>query len=248
MTFPTLPTRHASKGGLFVVVTLLAALLAPRSVMAQGVVVDQGTFAVTLEGRLAGTEEFTIRRAGLNRDDALFATGTVTLRRSGGEQQLRTLLRATPVDGLPKCQGTQPCYQVDVEGPDAMSVLLGLSGRRYVARIVNAAGEEIREFPAAPDTRILEVDVAHLYYFLKDVQEGVVSPVLGPRDRMRANLRAGSWTQEQIQLGPNIVQARRVEFSSGEDRRVVWFDRLGRVLRVSVPAKSYLAERTDLVG
>ncbi|MDH3205287.1 MAG: hypothetical protein OEO79_01665 [Gemmatimonadota bacterium] len=223
-------------------------LSGPSRAMAQGVVVDQGVFAVTLAGRAAGTEEFTIRRAGLNRDDALFATATVNLRRDGADHQVRVLLRATPTDGIPKCEGAEPCFQVDVEGPEALSLRLGLSGRRYVARIVHPGGEEIREFPAAAQTRVLEADVAHLYYFLKDVQEGVVCPVISPRHRERASLLAGPWVNEQIQLGPNVVQARRVEFSAGDDLRIVWFDRLGRVLRVSVPARGYMAQRTDLVG
>jgi len=226
----------------------LLMLAAPAAVQGQGVVVDEGTFAVSLDGRPVGTEEFTIRRAGLNREDALFATATVTLRRNGADQTIRLLLRATPGEGHPKCEGAEPCYQVDVEGGEPLSLRLGLSGRRFVARIVAEIGEEIREFPAAAGTRILERDVAHLYYFLRDVGEGSVSPVLGPRDRSRSMLTAGPWTEEQIQLGPNVVEARRVEFVAGADRRIVWFDRLGRVLRVSIPAASYLAERTDLVG
>jgi hypothetical protein len=248
MTSPSEAARRSRSNGPLAVAVLLATLATPCSVRPQGVVVDQGTFAVSLGGRPAGTEEFTIRRAGLNRDDALFATATVTLRREGAAQQVRLLLRATPGDGGPKCQGADPCYQVDVEGADAMSLRLGVSGRRYVARIVDSAGEEIREFPAAPGTLILEVDVAHLYYFLRDTRQGAVSHALSPRDRAHVSLTAGLWTEEQIRLGPNVVQARRVEFSEGDDRRIVWFDRLGRVLRVSIPAKDYLAERTDLVG
>lgn len=243
---PRLPSPRTASVGAPLAMALL--LTAPGVAAAQGVVVDEGTFAVTLDGRPAGTEDFTIRRAGLNRDEAIFATATVEMRREGGTQQLRLLLRATPTDGVPKCDGAEPCYQADVEGVGAMSLRLGLSGRRYVARILDAGGEEIREFPAAPGTRILEADVAHHYYLLRDVPEGARAPTIGPRDRSHVTLVAGPWTEERIQLGPNIVQARRVEFSAGEDRRIVWFDRLGRVLRVSVPAKGYAAERTDLVG
>ena len=248
MTHHGVTMRPSVARGSLAAVLLALALSAPSAAAAQGVVVDQGMFAVTLAGRAAGTEEFSIRRAGLNRDDALFATATVNLRRDGAAHQIRVLLRATPTDGLPKCEGAEPCFQVDVEGPEALSLRLGLSGRRYVARIVDGGGEEIREFPAAPQTRVLEADVAHLYYFLRDVQEGAMCPVISPSHRERANLAAGPAVNEQIQLGPNVVQARRVEFSEGSDLRIVWFDRLGRVLRVSVPARGYLAERTDLVG
>jgi hypothetical protein len=38
-----------------------------------------------------------------------------------------------------------------------------------------------------------------------------------------------------------------VDFTSGEERHAVWFDRLGRVLRVEVPARGYVAERVDLL-
>jgi hypothetical protein len=232
--------------------TLSAAVLlfalAPGRGAAQGVVVDEGVFAVSLNGRPAGTEEFTIRRAGINRDDALFATAALNLTRDGTAQRVSLLFKATPTDGFPKCEGAEPCYQVDVEGPEALSLRLGLSGRRYVTRIVDAGGEEIREFPAAPGTRILEADVAHLYYFLRDLPEGATSPVIGPRDRSRTVLTAARWSEETIQIGPNLVQARRVEFTAGEDQRIVWFDQLGRVLRVSIPSLGYTAERTDLVG
>jgi hypothetical protein len=235
-------------GPLCLVAALSLSLLPPHGVAAQGVVVDQGTFAVSLGGRPVGTEEFTIRRAGLNRDDALFASGTVSLRRDGSSQQVRLLLRAEPTGGIPKCEGAEPCYQIDVEGFEPLSLRLGLSGRRFVARIVAQGGEEIREFPAANGTRILERHVAHHYYFLRDIPEGEDAHVISPRDRSRTTLTAGHWTDEQIQLGPNVVQARRVEFVAGDDRRIVWFDRLDRVLRVSVPSEGYLAERTDLVG
>jgi hypothetical protein len=248
MTPPTITVRRAAAGEFVAAALLSLTIGAHGAASAQGVVVDQGTFAVSLDGRRAGTEEFTIRRAGLNRDDALFATATVNLQRDGASHEIRLLLRVTPTDGLPKCEGAEPCYQVDVDGPDALSLRLGLAGRRYVARIVDGAGEEIREFPATTGTRVLEADVAHLYYFLKDVREGTLCPVVSPRHRTRTTLSAGAWSDELIQLGPNVVQARRVEFSAGEDVRIVWFDRLGRVLRVSVPGHNYMAERTDLVG
>lgn len=213
--------------------------LTPGLVAGQGVVVDEGRFAVSFDGRNAGTEEFTIRRAGLGRDDAIFANAVVLLTRNGQQQQIRPLLRATPPDGV------ATGYQVEVEGPEAMDLRLSLVGRRYVAVINSELGEEQREFPARPNTRILEVDVAHLYYFLRDSREGSVTPVLEPRSRGRVDLETGAWTDEELRLGQNVLQARRVDFFSGDDRRRVWFDRLGRVLRVSIPSRGYLAERIE---
>lgn len=218
-----------------------AVLLLPRGALSQGVVVDQGRFDVTLNGRTAGTEEFTIRRAGIGRDDAIFANAVVRLRRNGREQEVRPLLRAVPPDGV------ATAYQVAVIGVDSMTLRLSRVGQRYVAVIDSELGEEQREFPADPGTRIVELDVAHLYYFLRDTREGEETPVLEPRTRSLLTLETGSATDEELSVGQSVVSARRVDFKVGDDVRTVWYDRLGRVLRVSIPSRGYVAQRTDLL-
>jgi len=226
--------------------SLGAALLAcatsfPTPAAPQGVVVDEGRFEISLGGERAGTEEFTIRRAGLGRDDALFANATLALTRSGAAQRLAPLLRAAPPDGV----ATE--YQIQVEGVDALDLRLRRSGRRFTAVIRSAVGEEQREFPAEDATRVLEVDVAHHYYFLRDVREGSITPILEPRLRSRTELVAQEVTDAELTTGQSVVPARRVDFTTAEDRRSVWFDRLGRVLRVEIPERGYVAERVDLL-
>jgi hypothetical protein len=222
-------------------VVLATFLVLPTVAAAQGVVVDQGRFRVSIEGRGSGTEEFTIRRAGLGREDAIFANGVVNLGEAGTAQVIRPLLRATPPEGI----ATE--YQVEVEGADSMTLRLRSAGRRYVAVIRSSVGEEQREFPAHEGTRVLEVDVAHHYYFLRNVREGSVTPVLEPRARTRGELLAGPSTDQELPSGSTVVESRRVEFSVDGETRTVWFDRLGRVLRVEIPARGYRAERVDLL-
>jgi hypothetical protein len=226
---------------LATMLVLTDALLAPRVTRAQGVVVDQGRFDVSIDGRSAGTEEFTIRRAGIGREDAIFANAVVQLTRGGRQQAIRPLLRAVPPEGV------ATAYQVEVTGVDSMTLRLSRVGSRYVAVIQSARGEEQREFPADPETRILEQDVAHLYYFLRDTRAGATTPVIEPRTRSRLTLETGPATDEDLRVGQSLVPARRVDFKSGDDVRTVWYDRLGRVLRVSIPSRGYLAQRTDLL-
>jgi hypothetical protein len=222
--------------------TLLAAsaALAPSRGVAQGVVLDQGAFAITYHGRPSGTEDFSIRRAGLGPDDAMFANATVTLSRSGTSQQIRPLLRATPA-------GVAIEYQVEIVGPDALELGLRRVARRYVATIRSVAGEEQREFPAAADTRILEQDVANLYYFLREAEPGSVTPVIEPRARARLQLTAGAPVDDTLSIGSTSLPARRVEYTDGAEVRRVWFDALGRVLRVEIPSTGYAAQRTDVL-
>ena len=228
--------------GLFLPATLLLAMGSPSGLGAQSVLVDQGSFTVSIAGEVIGTEEFSIRRAGSRRAAAFIADGVVTLTRDGESQELRPLLSAHAPDGA------TDGYEIKVAGIDASVIVLNLVGPRFVSSFRSAAGEEEREFSARHDTRILEQLVAHHYYFLRNVREGARAPVIEPRSRLEMDLVAGPWVDEELRLGPNRVDARKVVFRDGEQERVVWFDRQGRVLRVEIPALQYVAERQDLVG
>jgi len=219
-------------------------LLHAAPALAQGIMVDEGRFQIRLNGQDAGSEEFSIRRAGIGRDDALFATALVTLGSARARTEVSPLLRATPPDGI------LAGYQVKVTGPDALDLQMTLAGRRYVAVVRSERGEEDREFVARETTRVLDREVAHQYYFLRGACEGENVHVIVPRSRSQTTLVAGPIRAETLRLGDRMVEAERVEFAAqGEARpRVVWYDRLGRVLRVEVPELSYVAERTDLVG
>lgn len=221
----------------------LLVVVAAGEVAAQGVVVDQGQFEVRVGGAVVGTEDFVIRRAGLGSGDAVFANGTVSTEVRGAKQQMRSILRAFPATGA------ADQYQIGVTGEGALEVRVERSGRRFVATIRSAAGTEDREFQALPETRVLELDTAHHYYFLRGIRSGGDAHVLEPRSRNQFSLSAGPYRDDDLSVGPNVVPARRVAFTvTPDDVRTVWFDRQGRVLRVEVPARSYVAQRTDLVG
>lgn len=221
----------------------LLTALSTTGAVAQGVIVDQGEFSIEIGGREVGTEEFVLRRAGLGREDAVFANAVVSVDRGDARWEIRPLLRAVPDDGA------ADSYQVSVTGPDAIEIRLTLQGRRYLATIRSALGDEDREFQARESTRVIESGVAHQYYFLGDVLEGRSASVLEPRTSRQLTFLVSSRRDVQLTLGPNTVRALRVDFTSDDgDDRSVWYDRQGRVLRVEVPSRSYVAVRTDLVG
>lgn len=220
----------------------LAALTTPGHAFAQSVVVDEGTFAVTLGGTPAGTEQFTIRRAGVGDDAIIIANAVIRLDRGAGPTELRPLLEVTPLDDA------SVNYQLKVSGSESSEMSVRIAGRRYVARIRTEAGEEEREFLARPGTRIVEEGVAHHYFFLRGVREGSTTPVIEPRTRRQVQLAASAAGEEELTVGPAKVRARKVTLSSGDDVRHVWFDAQGRVLRVEIPSLGYVAERQDLVG
>ena len=221
---------------------LVALLLPIAPVSAQSVVLDEGVFAVSIRGRAAGTEEFWIRRSGSGPDGTVLANARASLELPEGMRTVQVVLAAEPG------RGTAQRYQLEMTGARSVDLRLHLVGPRYVSVMRTPEGQEEREFPAREGTRILEAGIAHHYYFLRDVREGASVSVIEPRTRSRLELRAVSDTEEQVRLGRFSVEARKVVFEADGERRTVWFDRQGRVVRVEVPAIGYVAERTDLVG
>ncbi|NNF14634.1 MAG: hypothetical protein HKN72_15510 [Gemmatimonadetes bacterium] len=222
---------------------VLVALAWSPSVSAQGVVIDQGQFEISVGGEPVGTEDFVIRRASLGLGAAFFANATIALGPDGSISRIAPLLRALPPDGHAES------YQVEVTGEGAMDLRLAQSGRRYVATIRSEIGAEDREFQARPETRIIDLGVAHHHYFVRDLRSERPAHVLEPRTRAQYTLTAVERQEVEIQVGPNSIQVRRVDFTSeGGHDRTVWYDRQGRVVRVEIPALAWTAERTDLVG
>lgn len=220
----------------------LACLVTASPTSAQNVVVDEGTFDITIHGAKQGTETFSIRRSGLGNEGTILAHGTVSVTLGGVPTEVRPVLEAVSTDG------TATQYQVKVTGQETLEGRLALAGNRYASRFRSAAGEEEREFLARPGTRVVDVMVAHHYYLLRSVRPGTTTVVIEPRTRRVIQLVASDWVNEDVQLGPNQVAARRVTFGSGAEARTLWYDGQGRVLRVEIPALGYVAERQDVVG
>jgi hypothetical protein len=225
----------------FAVALLLGGL--PIHATAQSVTLDEGTFAVTLDGREAGTETFAIRRLEASGNAKVIANAVVRLDRGDGAIEVVPILEAF----MPG--GGASSYQIKVTGAESSELrLTNPEGRRFLAFIRTESGEEEREFLARPETHILETGVAHQYYFLNSVAAGSTTPIIEPRTRRQLQLTASAPSEETLQLGATSVPARKVTFSGGSDVRTVWFDRQGRVLRVEVPGAGYVAVRRDLVG
>ena len=218
------------------------AIIVPLGLSAQSVVVDQGTFGLSIHGERIGSEDFIIRRAGLGNQAAFISRGVVVRTLDGASEEFTTLLRVTATEG------TAAGYEFKSSRPVPVEIMLNASGPRYFSRFISGEGQEEREFRAEPGTRIVEQQVAHHLYFLGNVLKDSTVHVIEPLSRTDREFLVSTQQDEELRLGRNRVLARRVIFTSADGDRIVWFDRQGRVLRVEIPTIGYLAEREDLVG
>lgn len=220
---------------------LLGSVFCVSTATAQAERGDEGTFQVSVEGRVVGHEEFTIRHGGSGATAEVVATGRVVLDLLSGRLELIPRLRAL---GL----GADPAtYEVSVGGDSPLRIVGTVGAGRFSAKIASASGEQLREYVASRGAVILDDGVAHHYYFLaRRLREGQV-PILIPRENRQVIATVTSRGEETLEIGGERPLLYRLAVQpAGGDVRHVWVDALNRVVRVEIPARGYLAVRTSL--
>jgi hypothetical protein len=224
-------------------VALAAALLAltAPSGEAQTAADDAGTFAVSVGGHQVGTEEFVIRQSGVGAGAEIVATGRVSLNLETGSLELVPRLRTSGFQADPVS------YEVTVGGDSPRRITGTVGSGRFSARIVTASGEQMREYVASAGASVLDDGVAHHYYFLARRTRSGRVPILIPRE----NRQVMATVRDQGEVRMNIHGAmvnlfHLVVAPDGGDERHVWVDALNRVIRVEIPARGYLAVRTEV--
>lgn len=213
----------------------LVLLPAYRKTLA-GQLVDRGTFVLFANEQETGTEEFVVQRSGTGEAQVTVARGTVVMRDG---RTLATTLVATGPDLV--LSG----YQVVVSGADTVSIELSRADERLDALTRAPWGEEAREYRAPPSVVVLEDGVAHHYFVLARLvgQESGRIATLAPLSEAEEAGAAVEARSETIELWGASVETTRLSVGAGGDERVAWFDGSGRLVRVALPAKGFVAER-----
>lgn len=216
-----------------------ALFTAPAS--AQFMADDAGTFDVRVGGRSVGSEEFSIQQSGSGANAEIVANGRVDLVLPTGTVDLVTGLRTSGFLAQPVG------YEVAVGGTAPRKIVGTIGDGRFSARIATPSGEQMREYLASPQATVLDDGVAHHYYFLaRRVRDGRV-PIIIPRDNRQLMATVSDAGVENVTVGDTLVSLYRLDVQpDGGEMRHVWLDDLGRVIRVDIPSRGYVAVRTEL--
>lgn len=219
---------------------LLLCLLAHPGLRAQTVTIDEGTYRITVGGTEVGSEVFAIRRSGNGVEPLIEASGRVTL--DAGPAVTSVLRFAGPA--------LRPAeYVLQVAGSPGETHSGRVTGRRVSARIVSSAGENMREYLVGAGAVVIDDGVAHQHYFLaRRVRDGETRiPVIVPREGRQSWITVEVAGEESITVGGQRTTARRLELRPEQgDPRTLWTDAADRVLRLEIPARQFIAERTTL--
>jgi hypothetical protein len=214
-------------------------LVIPTTAGAQSVTVDEGVFRITIGGEVVGTESFSIRRTGSGDDVQVIATAEIQIDLADGPTDMRPALHAMGRDMAVYA------YQIKVSGATQEEVSVEEGDRRYINRVRTERGERERELRAAPGTLLLDMNVAHQFYFLAPrlTSSPMTLPIIAPREGRQYEMRASEVGMESIQIGGTSIQARHLRLEGDGGTRDIWIDEEGRVLRVEHPDRGYVAVR-----
>lgn len=202
---------------------------------------DAGVFDVRVGGRSVGSEEFRIQQSGSGAGAEILANARVDLVLPTGTVDLVTSLRTSGFQAQPVG------YEVTVGGTAPRKIVGTIGEGRFSARIATPSGEQMREYLASPEATVLDDGVAHHYYFLARRGTAGRVPVIVPRENRQTMATVTNAGMENVTVGETLVSLYRLDVQpDGGEMRHVWLDDLGRVIRVDIPSRGYVAVRTEL--
>ena len=204
---------------------------------------DVGSFTLFVHDQRAGREQFSMQRITLPSGSAL------ELRAESAMGDRRAAVRLE-TDSL----GSPLRYSV--EERTGASVTLRLGGQRVRGRFTtlsrSVTGESAREYLLEPGAMVLEDDGVLQYALiirrpLSQAGDSVNVPVLTPIANRQGIARlALMTTSDTVIIAGTRRMARRWRMvtTTGE-ARFIWADSIGRLLRVTIPARGFDALRDD---
>ena len=218
---------------------LALAVARPVAAGAQVVVVDEGTFTLTIGGERVGREDFSIRRSPAAANAVLVAQGNVLL----GDLRLAVALNT---DSL----GVPLRFQEESFLLDRSSGSVTGEWRRglWSALAVEQDGESAREFRLPAGSVAFADGVVHQLWFLLRFRPGVDATQLEPSSMTLRPVHAEDAGQDVVTIGLREVEAKKWVVRALADGHVIreaWTDTAGRLLRVRIPDQDMEALRDE---
>lgn len=205
--------------------------------LAQGRVIDEGSFLITRNGTPAGREAFRIVRMSAAGGDIFRATAQI----ADGERRITPTLSTDST-------GTPVSYELAIR--DQSGPVLHLQARSVPGRMSvieqTPHGESAKEYVVPKRMLLLDAGVYHQYYFAALAGPGPVQAIR-PQGHAQSQVTVERGTADRVEVaGQQIAASRYTVSASGGDQAEVWVDATGRLLRVAIPARGIVVQREEL--
>lgn len=231
----------------YALASLIVLLLGPGATTAplsgQGTEeIDSGRFRIRSGGGSVATEVFAIRREPSSvRSVARLTAGsdTAVFSERITEARLQTNPRDEPV-----------LFELEVQRGGRIEIAGVRSGDRFRLRTRSPDGERWREYLVPSGLVVLPEGFVHFHHFLLGQHEdhGGRLTALFPVEGSQRPVGFRGSEPDTLRVAGERRVATRWEIAVGEQRRLIWSGPGGRILRVEIPARDWVAERVSGSG
>jgi hypothetical protein len=228
---------------------VLAALLALTGVtLAAGPpspvtdVVDSGTFTLYLRGERVGEERFVIR------EDRGGDAGPIYRSRAQVNLKLenRTVRINVGFEGI-GANSRLRRYEAEINGGETTTIVAETRADRIRLSVRSRGGDEMKEFLVRGPTTVLDLNIAHHYFFALKLLEASGSGrayVLTPRQRTNEQVTLQDRGSEVTQFAGQRMELRHVTLTTESGSVHHIWARDDKVMKVEVPDLQFRAERS----
>lgn len=233
----------SKRNTIAILLTLTGVTLAAGPPLPVADVVDSGTFTLYLRGERIGEERFVIR------EDRGGDAGPIYRSRAQINLKLenRTMRINVGFEGV-GANSRLRRYEAEINGGEATTIVAEARADRIRLSVRSRGGDEMKEFLLRGPTTVLDLNVAHHYFFALKLLEASGSAgrayVLTPRQRTHEQATLQDRGLETTEVGGQRMELRHVTLTTeGGSVHHIWA-RDGKVMKVEVPDLQFRAERS----
>lgn len=221
----------------------LAGLAAqPVAAAPQGRVLDQAVFVISRGSSEIGREELSIHQGRPSEAGGGFIGTGYSVSTAAYYPAHRSYATAASVVQFDSDSQPSSAW-MDLEGGGQPNVFVDFTARRITVRTRTAAGESASQFPRSARLLVVDDSLLSVFALLPGQDPGAVT-LFYPRTGRRHQAPLEDLGTEPTQFEGDERQFRHWTIGSGEQLRHLWYDSLGRLMKIEMPAARLTAIRS----
>ena len=218
--------------------TALITGLTAGSAAAQSRTVDAGELEIRVNGQVVGREAFSVRAVpGSQGRPRLRVTVATWYPPGAGEATLQPTLDLDE-DSMPRT------LQIEESGARPRRYFVSFGDQRVTVRVVSSTGEAAREYPAGRRLLVADDSALGLFAVLPSARAGPVD-IFQPRTGRRTSATLDPQGTDVTTVRGVRRELRHFLVRGDADPIHLWYDVQGRLMKISIPNRSLMAERTE---
>jgi hypothetical protein len=234
--------RRRCTSQLLQLLALAGLTVQPVAAAPQGRLLDKAVFVISRGSAEIGREELSVHQGRPSESGGGFVGTGYSVSTAAYYPAHRSYATAASVVQFDS--DSQPSSaRMDLEGSGQPNVFVDFTARRITVRTRTSAGESASQFPRSPRLLVVDDSLLAVFAVLPGQAPGAVT-LFYPRTGRRHQAPLEDLGTEATLFEGGERQLRHWTLGSGELLRHLWYDSLGRLMKIEMPSERLTAIRS----